>query len=89
MKLGAKWVEVRKRRDQTSSNSKMKSEFETWPATPVKASLEINELPLRPGTSRSCFLFKQTEQPGSAGHSTKQKSEVSTKFFGWPLASDF
>jgi hypothetical protein len=60
----------------------MKSEFETWPATPVEASLEINELPLRPGTSRSCFLFKQMEQPGSAGHSTKQKSEVSTKFSG-------
>jgi len=34
----------------------MKSEFETWPATPVEASLEINELPLRPGTSRSCFF---------------------------------
>jgi hypothetical protein len=47
MKLGAKWVEVRKRRDQTESNSKMKSEFETWPATPVEASLEINEITCR------------------------------------------
>ena len=46
MKLGAKWVEVRKRRDQTESKLMMKSEFETWPATPVEASLEINELPL-------------------------------------------
>jgi len=62
----------------------MKSEFETWPATPVEASLEIYELPLQPGISRSCFFFKQTEQPGSAGHSTKrmQLSEVSTELFG-------
>ena len=63
MKLGAKWVEVRIRRDQTESNSKMKSEFETWPATPVAASLEINELTLRPGTSRSCFFLTN----GAAG----------------------
>ena len=39
MKLGAKWVKVRIRRNQTESKSKMKSEFETWPATPVEASL--------------------------------------------------
>lgn len=25
-------------------NPKIKSEFETWPATPVEASLEINEV---------------------------------------------
>jgi hypothetical protein len=44
-------------------SSMMKSEFETWPATPVEASLEINELPLRYGTSRSCFFSKK----GAAG----------------------
>jgi len=69
----------------------MKSEFETWPATPVEASLKINELPLRPGTSRSCFFFKQTEQPGSAGHSTKrmQMSESVQNFWTdlWHLTS--
>ena len=31
----------------------MKSEFETWPATPVEASLEINEVIFCYGTSRS------------------------------------
>jgi hypothetical protein len=79
MKLGAKWVEVRIRRDQTESKLEDESEFETRPATPVKASLEINERPLRPGTSRSCFFFNQTEQPGSAGHSRKRMSGVMTK----------
>ena len=63
MKLGAKWVEVRIRREQMESNLKMESEFETWPATPVEASLEINELTLRPATSRSCFFLTN----GAAG----------------------
>jgi RNA polymerase sigma-70 factor (ECF subfamily) len=57
IKLGAKWVEVRKRRNQRESNSKMKSEFETWPATPVEASLHVNEITSPPGTSRSCFFL--------------------------------
>jgi hypothetical protein len=63
MKLGAKWVEVRKRRGRTESNSKMKSEFETWPATPVEASPEFNEVILLNGTSRSCFFLTN----GAAG----------------------
>jgi hypothetical protein len=63
MKLGAKWVEVRIRRDRTEGNSTMKGEFETWPATPVEASLEINELTSRLGTSRSCFFLTN----GAAG----------------------
>ncbi len=33
--------------------SKMTGEFETWPATPVEASLEIDEVTLRYETSRS------------------------------------
>ena len=45
------------------SNSEMKSEFETWPATPVEASLEINEVTLRLVTSRSCFFLTN----GAAG----------------------
>jgi hypothetical protein len=63
MKLGAKWVEVRKRRDQKVSNSKMKSEFETWPATPVEGSLKITELTLLDGTSRSASFLTN----GAAG----------------------
>jgi hypothetical protein len=63
MKLGAKWVEVRKRRDRTERNSKMKSEFETWPATPVEASLNISEITSPLGTSRSCFFLTN----GAAG----------------------
>jgi hypothetical protein len=41
----------------------MKSEFETWPATPVEASLEIDEITLPPGTSRICFFLTN----GAAG----------------------
>jgi hypothetical protein len=51
IKLGAKWVEVRKRRDQTKSNSMMKANLKTWPATPVEASLEITEFALLSGTA--------------------------------------
>ena len=71
MKLGAKWVEVRIRRDQTESKSKMKSEFETWPATPVEASLEINELLSALALAGVASFLNKTEQPGSAGHSQK------------------
>jgi hypothetical protein len=41
----------------------MKSEFETWPATPVEASLEINEVTLRQETSRGRFFLTN----GAAG----------------------
>jgi hypothetical protein len=41
----------------------MKSEFETWPATPVEASLEITEVALRYGTSRSASFLTN----GAAG----------------------
>jgi hypothetical protein len=49
--------------EQTMSNSKIKSEFETWPATPVEASLEINELTLSYETSRSASFLTN----GAAG----------------------
>ena len=45
----------------------MKSEFETWPATPVEASLEINEVTFALDLS-AVASFKEREQPGSAGH---------------------
>ncbi len=41
-KLGAKWVEVRKRRAPAESDSKMKANLKR-PATTVEGSLEINE----------------------------------------------
>jgi hypothetical protein len=40
-KLGAKWVEVRKRRVPAEGDSKMKANLKR-PATTVKGSLEIN-----------------------------------------------
>jgi len=46
----------------------MKSEFETWPATPVEASLEIDKAYFALWNQPELLLFKQTEQPGSAGH---------------------
>ena len=86
MKLGAKWVEVRKRRDQTEVGSKMKSEFETWPATPVKASLEINAVTLRHETSRSCFFLTNgaagVGRPFEKADDRCQTTELSTKFSG-------
>lgn len=84
IQLGAKWVEVRKRRNQTGSNSMMKSEFETWPATPVEASLEINEVTLRYGTSRSAsFLTNGAAGVGRPSEEEKvrsQRSEVRCVF---------
>jgi hypothetical protein len=44
IQLGAKWVEVRNGGTRPRVTKKMKSEFETWPATPVEASLEVNEV---------------------------------------------
>src|SRR6185503_261232 len=63
-KLGAKWVEVRKRRDQ-GFRSGMKGVLKTWPATPVEARS------LKPGgvaQNLSELLFVEREQPGSASH---------------------
>jgi len=34
-KLGAKWVEVRKRRGQGFRSGMMRAKLKTWPATPV------------------------------------------------------
>ena len=63
-KLGAKWVEVRKRRDQ-GFRSGMKSVLKTWPATPVEASLTQAEgLPELVGVAS----LSKREQPGSASH---------------------
>jgi len=63
-KLGAKWVEVRKRRDQ-GFRSGMKGVLKTWPATPVEArSLK----PERVAQNLSELLFVEREQPGSASH---------------------
>jgi hypothetical protein len=63
----------------------MKSEFETWPATPVEASLEINEVTLRQETSRGRFFLTN----GAAGvgrpferqkaEGRRQKSEISSQ----------
>ena len=63
-KLGAKWVEVRKRRDQ-GFRSGMKGVLKTWPATPVEARS------LKPGgvaQNLSELLFVEREQPGSVSH---------------------
>jgi hypothetical protein len=40
----------------------MKSEFETWPATPVEASLEINELTLHPGPAGVASFTKRSSR---------------------------
>lgn len=53
----------------------MKSEFETWPATPVEASLEINVVTFALDLS-GVASFKEREQPGSAGHPQEQRSDV-------------
>jgi hypothetical protein len=45
----------------------MKSEFETWPATPVKASLKSTKIFSDLDLAEVASFYK-TEQPGSAGH---------------------
>lgn len=77
-----------RRREADGRYSKMKSEFETWPATPVEGTLEFNELTLRYVTSRSCFFLKN----GAAGvgrpfeKARGQRAEVRLTFAH--LASD-
>jgi hypothetical protein len=44
------------------------SEFETWPATPVDASLKVDELLKKPDLTK--LLCYAKEQPGSVGHPT-------------------
>jgi len=46
----------------------MKSEFETWPATPVKSVARINAVTFWFAEPAEVASFLQTEQPGSAGH---------------------
>jgi hypothetical protein len=72
----------------------MKSEFETWPATPVEASLEINEVTLRQETSRGRFFLTN----GAAGvgrpferrkaEIRDQQSEVRNQRSAFALPSD-
>jgi hypothetical protein len=58
----------------------MTSEFETWPATPVEASLEINEIISSTGTSRSCFFLTNgaagVGRPFEKAEVRSQRSEV-------------
>jgi len=74
IQLGAKWVEVRKRRDRRERNSEMKSEFETWPATPVTGRLNQRIL-LCVEASRSCSSNRRSSRGRPAIH--KAKSETS------------
>jgi hypothetical protein len=46
----------------------MKSEFETWPATPVEASLKSTKILSPLDLTEVASFFYKTEQPGSAGH---------------------
>jgi len=66
-KLGAKWVEVRKRRAQGFRSGMMRAYLKTWPATPVDASLNsgLKGLPKLVGVAS----FTEREQPGSINHS--------------------
>jgi hypothetical protein len=76
MKLGAKWVEVRKRRDLLESNSKMKSEFETWPATPVEASLESTKLLCIRNQPELLLLKNEAAGVGRPSKARGQRSEI-------------
>ena len=80
MKLGAKWVEVRKRRDLMESNLKMKSEFETWPATPVAASLESTKLICI--LNQPELLHLTNEAAGVGRPSERQRSDISGQMSG-------
>jgi hypothetical protein len=68
----------------------MKSEFETWPATPVEASLEINEVIFCYGTSRSASFSTNgaagVGRPFEKREVRRQISEVSMILTG--LTSD-
>jgi hypothetical protein len=79
----------------------MKSEFETWPATPVEASLEINEVTLRQETSRGRFFLtngaagvgRPFERQKAEGRRQKaeirdQQSEVRNQRSAFALPSD-
>jgi hypothetical protein len=61
----------------------MKSEFETWPATPVEASLEINEVTLRQGNQPGSLLFNKRSSRGRSAirkaEGRRQKSEISSQ----------
>jgi len=46
----------------------MKSEFETWPATPVEASLQSMKILSAPDLAEVASFFNKMKQPGSAGH---------------------
>jgi len=65
-KLGAKWVEVRKRRAQGFPERHDEGVLKTWPATPVDASLNsgLKGLPKLVGVAS----FTEREQPGSTNH---------------------
>ena len=65
----------------------MKSEFETWPATPVEASLDINELSLR--YQPELLLFLTNEAAGVGRPFDKADGQKSVQsFLDWPLTSD-
>jgi hypothetical protein len=55
----------------------MKANLKTWPATPVEASLEINELTLRSGTSLSCFFFQINGAAGVGRPSERAEVKMS------------
>ena len=73
-KLGAKWVEVRIRRDQKESNLKMRSVFETASNT-VAAPLNISEVTWLDGTSRSCFFL--TNGAAGVGRPSEERGQGS------------
>jgi hypothetical protein len=64
----------------------MKSEFETWPATPVEASLEINEVIFCYGTSRSASFSTNGAAGVGRPFEKREVSEVSMILTG--LTSD-
>jgi hypothetical protein len=52
----------------------MKSEFETWPATPVEGTLKSNQS-LANWHQPELLLLYKTEQPGSADHPGKDERD--------------
>ncbi len=58
IKLGAKWVEVRRRRGSNESSLGDESEFETWPATPVESVAQNRWTYFHRSLSRSYSLGK-------------------------------